>query len=106
MNLIWKVVTVVATLAALAGSLYGIKTKVAWADEVEQSMSIMGRGIQLRFDTQQLQNAQDRKRDMKRFLVANPNDVDAQVEIDYLNERIHILKQRIEKNTMELGNGQ
>lgn len=106
MKNIWKIITGTAVVVSLAATMFTVSDRIAWAADVEQSLSIMGQGIQLQIDTQQLDAVTDRKYLVRRRLEANPNDQDAKDEMEYLKRQVEVLRDRIKKNTMALGKGE
>lgn len=97
------IVTLVTALFGLIGGGIAYDGTLAKADEVQQSLSIMAQGIQIQMDTNRLSQLNDQRYKVKRHLMLNPIDKDAQDELAYLNEQITNLRVRIETNSMNLG---
>lgn len=106
----WKIISgVISAIALLAGLVTGSFTfyeKVAWAEEVQQSLGVMAKGTQIQIDNNYLESLQDRRRNIQQILEVKPNDLYAKEELEYLSDRIMKVRERIDQNTKELTSGQ
>ena len=103
---IWKIVTGLAVVVALAGSLFAISDRIAWAEDVQQSLSVMRMGVKLQFDTCQLEDMMMQRKNAKRDLVDHPNDQDLISDIKFYDDQIRFLQSRIQNTTRKLSRGE
>lgn len=105
MKHIWKVVTSVGVVIGMIVSFYTIDGVYARAADVQQSMSVMGQGVQLQIDTSQLTDFTAQRYRVLRILEDNPDDTNAKEELEFLNSQIKFLRERIQTTTINLGKG-